>query len=147
MRLNQFLYLLETKTKLDKKQTSHTVQDLLNVITESILEKKGEEVISMDLTNLPDAMSTYFVICEGMATTQVRAIADNITYNAKYTLDERALHVEGLGTSEWVLIDFVDVVVHIFLRETRKVYMLEELWGDAAITTRYFEDGTQAIEQ
>ena len=101
----------------------------------------------MDLTNLPDAMCTYFVICEAAATPQVRAIADNITYNAKKELGEWALHIEGLSSAEWVLIDFVDVVVHIFLGEKRTYYMLEELWGDAAITTRHLEEGTQLIER
>ncbi len=115
---------------------------LLSVVIDSILDKKGERVVSMNLTNLNDAMTDYFVICEANSPTQVRAIAEHVEEKAKETLQMRISHIEGMDTAEWVLVDYFDVMVHIFLHEKRDLFALEDLWADAATTTEYNEDGS-----
>jgi ribosome-associated protein len=95
------------------------------------LDKRAEDVIIIDLRKL-NAPTDYFVICSGAAGRQVKAITDNILEGTA----EKGLkpwHVEGYGASKWVLIDYVDVVVHVFHGETREFYSLETLWGDAPI--------------
>ena len=131
------------KANIQKKQEHDKSLELLQLIIESILDKKGSRVISLDLTNLDDAMADYFIICEGNSPPQVRAIADNIAYEIKKGLGEVPLHLEGMSNLEWVLIDYFNIVVHVFHKEKRGFYELEELWGDAAIATEHFPDGTQ----
>jgi len=131
------------KANIQKKQEHDKNLKLLQLIIKSILDKKGSRVISLDLTNLDDAMADYFIICEGNSPPQVRAIADNIAYEIKKGLGEVPLHLEGMGNLEWVLIDYFNIVVHVFHKEKRGLYELEELWGDAAIATEHFSDGTQ----
>jgi ribosome-associated protein len=104
---------------------------LLDNIIESIQNKKGENVISLDLRNLLDAPAKFFVICDAESTTQVKAIADHVAEEARVKMNERPWHIEGLLHAQWILIDFVDIVVHIFLKPLRAFYQLEELWSDA----------------
>jgi len=85
------------------------------------------------LRNISDAVSDFFVICDAQSTTQVRAIAMNVEEQARKQLNERPWHIEGMEHQEWILIDFVDVVVHIFLRPLRQFYQLEELWSDGVL--------------
>ena len=120
-------------------------EQLVDIVADSILDKKGEKVISMNISNLEDAIADSFIICEANSTRQAAAIANNIIEKTKELLDESPVYVEGTNTSEWVLLDYINVVVHVFWRPKRYVYQLEELWGDAAITTEYFPDGTQKI--
>ncbi len=115
---------------------------LLKVVIDSILEKKGDKVLSMDLSNLDDAMTDFFITCEGSSPPQVKAIADNITFNVKKELGQYPTHVEGRTTSDWVLVDYFNLVVHIFHKDARARYRLEDLWGDASVTTLYAEDGS-----
>jgi ribosome-associated protein len=124
-----------------RRRSASTAQ-LVSVIIDSILDKKGERVVSMNLSNLSDAMTDYFVICEANSPTQVRAIADHIEEKVQQSLQMRINHIEGIDTAEWVLVDYFDVMVHIFLREKRELFALEELWADAATTTEYNEDGS-----
>lgn len=124
-----------------RRRSASTAQ-LVSVIIDSILDKKGERVVSMNLSNLSDAMTDYFVICEANSPTQVRAIADHIEEKVQQALQMRINHIEGIDTAEWVLVDYFDVMVHIFLREKRELFALEELWADAATTTEYNEDGS-----
>ncbi len=116
----------QTKTK----PATLSVND---VIIESILEKKGEKITSIDFKKIPDTAARYFIICEADSTTQVRAIAHNVTAKTKETLNEIAWHTEGIAQSEWVLIDYVSTVVHIFLKSKREFYQLEDLWCDAIV--------------
>ena len=104
---------------------------ILRIIIQSIQEKKGENIISLDLRKIPEAVSDYFVICEATSTTQVRAIADFIEDNVKKQIGELPYKHEGHSVSQWVLIDYVNIVVHIMLPDTRKFYKLEEMWSDA----------------
>jgi len=130
------------ETKVIKNTTPTAIQELLRVIVDSILDKKGLNVISLDLTNLDESVADYLVICEGNSPPQVRAIADNVRHEAKKQLSERPTFKEGFSTLEWVLIDYINIMVHVFLKDKRQFYKLEELWADAAITTQYFADGT-----
>ena len=98
-----------------------------------IQEKKGNDIIRLDLRNIHSSVADYFVICTADSDVQVKAIADAIMEGSKKE-GERPWHKEGLTHKTWVLLDYVEVVVHIFLRETRSFYSLEKLWGDAEIT-------------
>ena len=103
-------------------------------IIQGIENVKGESIQKMDLRKIENTPFEFFVICSGNSNTQVSAIVNSIQKNVSKRLHEKPLHTEGLEMSEWVLIDYVDVVVHVFQREIREYYDLENLWGDAKIT-------------
>jgi ribosome-associated protein len=96
------------------------------------LDKKGENIVSLDLKKIPEAVSDFFIICQANNNNQLRAIADNIEKEVKEKCDEIPFKHEGRQAEQWILIDYVDVVVHIMLPEPRKFYRLEELWSDAS---------------
>ena len=100
-------------------------------IIKAIQEKKGENIISLDLRKIPEAVSAFFIICEGASTTQVKAIADSIEEEVRKNCDELPYKHEGRQTYQWVLIDYVNVVVHVMLPENRRFYKLEDMWSDA----------------
>ncbi len=100
---------------------------------EGIFEKKGLNVLKIDLRKLENRITDYFVICHATSTTQVSAICDSVEDVARNQAGERPLHVEGLDNCYWVLLDYGTVIVHIFLEEYRNFYSLESLWGDAVI--------------
>lgn len=107
---------------------------LFKTIIRAIQEKKGEQIISLDLRKIPEAVADYFVVCEAGSTTQVKAIADHIEHLVKEECGEAPYRHEGKNALQWVLVDYVNVVVHIFQPETRKFYRLEEMWNDAEAT-------------
>ena len=106
---------------------------IFKLILKAIQEKKGENIVSLDLRKIPEAVSDYFVIFEATSTTQVRAIADFVEETIKKELGEVPYRHEGFSASQWVLIDYVNIVVHIMLPDTRKFYKLEEMWSDAVL--------------
>jgi ribosome-associated protein len=106
---------------------------LLSNIIEGILEKKGREIVDLDLTKVHNAFCDHFIICHADSNTQVSAIADSIQKKVKENLNEKAGHREGIENSTWVLLDYHNVLVHIFQTDVRNYYRLEELWGDARI--------------
>ncbi len=108
-------------------------QDKLSLILEAIKEKKGKQIVSINLIKVHNSISDYFVICHAESTTQVNAIADAIQEKVKKESGEMAHHVEGKDNSQWVLIDYFDILVHIFLEEKRSFFNLEELWADGEI--------------
>lgn len=110
---------------MDSKKLAHKVAELS-------LEKKATDVIIMDLRGLT-SMTDYFVICSGDTNTQVKAISDHILSSLRAE-KARPLHNEGLSGHEWILMDFVDVMAHVFQPHKREFYALEKLWGDAKIT-------------
>lgn len=89
--------------------------------------------MSLDLRKIPEAVADFFIICEASSNTQVKAIADFISDEVRKNCLEAPFHHEGTQTAQWVLIDYVNVVVHIFLPEARKFYRLEEMWSDAPL--------------
>lgn len=107
---------------------------LVNTITKGIQEKKGQDIVIADLSHIEGAIANYFVICQGSSPTQVEAIAESVGEMCRKEMSEKPVGVNGLGNNQWVAIDFVDVLVHIFQPETRAFYNLEELWEDAKLT-------------
>ncbi len=110
-------------------------QLLIDKIVEAIQDTKGEDIKIFDLTGIENAVAETFIICSGNSNTQVSAIAGNVEKKVRNELKDRPWHVEGTENSLWVLMDYVQVVVHVFQKETRNYYEIEELWGDAKITT------------
>lgn len=106
---------------------------ILKVITKAIQDKKGENIISMDLRKIPEAVADFFMICEATSTTQVKAIADYIEVMVKENCGENPYHHEGHSAMQWIIVDYINVVVHIFQPETRKFYKLEDMWSDAVV--------------
>jgi ribosome-associated protein len=104
---------------------------ILKTIIQAIQEKKGEKIISLDLRKIHEAVSDFFIVCEAGSTTQVRAIADFVETEVKHKCGELPYKHEGKQVLQWVIIDYVNVVVHIMLPETRRFYKLEEMWSDA----------------
>lgn len=107
---------------------------LVETITKGIQEKKGSKIVVADLNGVDGAIANYFVICQGNSPTQIEAIAESIGETVRKELKEKPTHVVGLGLNQWVAIDFVDVMVHVFLPEMRTFYDLEHLWADAKFT-------------
>jgi ribosome-associated protein len=107
---------------------------IIKTIIAAIQEKKGENIISLDLRKINEAVADFFIVCEASSSIQVRAIADNVEHQVHEKCDEKPYHHEGFQQLQWVLVDYVNVVVHVMLTETRKFYQLEEMWSDAAAT-------------
>lgn len=106
---------------------------LAEAVIDGILEKKGKDIISLDLSNVKNSVCNFFVICHGTSRTHVEAIADSIEDQVRTKLKEKPWHREGIENAEWILLDYVDVVAHIFQEKTREFYHLEKLWADAEI--------------
>lgn len=124
------LELLATR----KKSTARLNRSskIIKTIIKAIQEKKGESIVSLDLRKIHEAVADFFIICHATNQPQIRAIADSIEESVKDKCGENPYHHEGKQSLQWVLIDYVNVVVHIMLPDTRKFYKLEELWSDAA---------------
>ncbi|MDD5821910.1 MAG: ribosome silencing factor [Prevotella sp.] len=108
--------------------------NLVKSITKGIQEKKGQHIVIADLRHIDGAIANYFVICQGNSPTQVEAIAESVGDICRKEAGEKPVNVNGLGNNQWVAIDYVDVLVHIFMPETREFYDLENLWEDAKLT-------------
>ncbi len=106
---------------------------LFKAIIEAIHDKKAENVVSLDLRKIPEAVADFFIICEANNPTQLKAIADNVEYYVKEKTGETVYKHEGKQGLQWILIDYVNIVVHVMLTETRKFYQLEEMWSDAPL--------------
>ena len=117
-----------------KKSTVRLTKNskLIKTIINAIQEKKGENIISLDLRKVNEAVADFFIVCEASNQPQVRAISDFVEQQIKEKCDEYPYHHEGKKNLQWVLIDYVNVVVHIMLPENRRFYRLEEMWSDAA---------------
>lgn len=107
------------------------VTDLNDLIIDSIQDIKGKNILKLDLRDLDDAPTDFFIICEGESVTQVRAISQNVNKRVKEELGTRPNHVEGSQNSQWILVDYFTTVVHVFYPESRAFYELEDLWSDA----------------
>ena len=107
---------------------------IFKTIIHSIQEKKGEKIVSLDLRKIPEAVADFFIICEATNNIQLKAIADFVEVDVKKKCGEPPYKHEGFKSEHWILIDYVNIVVHIMLPEPRKFYQLEELWSDAQIT-------------
>jgi ribosome-associated protein len=115
------------------KKRSDGAEVLLNSVIKGIFEKKGKDVLKFDLQGLENRITDYFVICHGSSVTHVDSICDSVEDVVRDETGEKPLHVEGLENCFWVLLDFGNVVVHIFLEQYRIFYSLESLWADATV--------------
>ncbi|MEE4115276.1 MAG: ribosome silencing factor [Marinilabiliaceae bacterium] len=112
-------------------ENSDETAQLLDAVAEGIFEKQGDNVVLMDMRQLNNPVCDYFVICHAQSTTQVDAIAESVMRKVKAETREKPLHKEGLDNCFWVLLDYSNLIVHIFVEEYRKLYNLEGLWADA----------------
>ena len=127
--MEQLSVLATRKKKSTVRLTKNS--KLIKTIINAIQEKKGENIISLDLRKVNEAVADFFIICEAGSQPQVRAISEHIEQEMKKKCDEYPYRHEGMKNLQWVLIDYVNVVVHVMLSETRKFYKLEEMWSDA----------------
>ncbi len=118
---------------MSKQKKNEDILALLDIIIKGIQEVKGENITILDLRELPHTISDYYVICDANSNTQVKAIARSVEKLVKDLLGQKPEHVEGKENSLWVLLDYIDIVVHVFYKETREKYRIEDLWGDADI--------------
>ncbi|MEM6842376.1 MAG: ribosome silencing factor [Bacteroidota bacterium] len=109
-------------------------KELSDIMVLGMQEKKAEDIVKLDLRKVKSAVADFFIICSGNSDTQLDAIADSIEKEAKERAGENPWHREGRENREWILLDYVTVVAHIFKRDRREFFALEELWGDAIIT-------------
>lgn len=116
-------------------QITWTTDALNDLIVDAIQDVKGKNIVKLDLRKLKERPTDFFIICQGDSIVQVRAIADRVRTKVRDLTGRRPGHLEGGNNSIWVLVDYFDVVVHIFYPETREFYDLETLWSDADITT------------
>jgi ribosome-associated protein len=126
------LSLLATRKKSSVARVTRNSK-LFKTIIQAIQQKKGESIVSLDLRKIPEAVSDFFIICQATSSTQVKAIADFVEHALREECNEVAFKQEGRQALQWVLIDYVNVVVHIMQPETRKFYRLEEMWSDASV--------------
>jgi ribosome-associated protein len=103
-------------------------------VIKAIQEKKGEKIVALDLRKIPEAVADFFVICEASSTIQIKAIADFVEEEVKKHCGELPYRHEGYTALQWVLIDYVNIVVHVMLPAMRRFYKLEEMWHDAPLT-------------
>ncbi len=106
-------------------------EQLVQAVVEGIQEKKGKNITILDLREVDGSICDFFVICDGDSNTQVDAIGDSVEDYVRKTLNDKPYHIEGKQNAEWILVDYVNVVVHVFQRPVREFYNLEGLWADA----------------
>lgn len=116
-----------------KKELSES-QILVDVVIKGLQEKKAENIVTIDLRSLENAVCDFFVICTGTSSTHVGALSKAAEEEVRKTLGEKPWHAEGFGNAEWILLDYVNIVVHIFQDEARNFYNIEGLWADAVVT-------------
>ena len=126
--------MAKTAAAKPRKKKTNPQDELVRVIVEAMQDKKAKGPVVMDFSPIPGAAFDRFVICHGTSRTQVEAIADNVDRQVRKLLSIHPWHQEGFENAEWILIDYGDVVVHVFQDSRRIFYNLEQLWADAVIT-------------
>jgi len=116
-----------------RKRNADTSEFLSELIIKGIQDKKGKDITSMNLKKIEHAVTDYFIVCHGTSNTQVQAIAESIEDEVRKAVGLKPWHREGVQNAEWILLDYVDVVVHVFQENTRSFYQIESLWADAEI--------------
>ena len=127
--MEQVTALTNRKKKTAGRLTKNS--KILKTIIRAIRDKKAEKIISLDLRKIQEAVADFFIICEAGNPQQVRAIAENVEHQVKLNCDENPYKHEGFQKMNWVLIDYVNVVVHVMHTEAREFYRLEDMWSDA----------------
>jgi ribosome-associated protein len=118
---------------MEKVKVEDKLAQLTETIVEAMQDKKARDIVSLDLRNLDNRVVDKFIICSGDTDRQVDAIAQAVEEYVRKELKEKPWHREGYENKEWILLDYVNVVVHIFVQEKREFYAIEELWGDAEV--------------
>jgi len=116
-------------------KTNSSTDQLITFILKGIEEVKGKDISILDLRDIENTVCDYFIICNGTSNTQVNAIVNSIQKTVSREIKDKPWHVEGTDNAEWVLMDYVNVVVHVFQNHIREYYDIEGLWGDAKLTT------------
>ena len=119
---------------MSKQTKDNDSKILCDTIVEGMQETKAQNIVILDLREITTAVCDYFVICSGESTTQVDGISSTVMRHTRQELSEKPWSIEGKNTSEWILMDYVSVVAHVFYKETREFYDLEDLWADAVRT-------------
>jgi ribosome-associated protein len=119
---------------MTKKIQEEESKILCDTIVEGMQENKAKDIVVLDLREIDSAVCDFFVICSGDSSTQVDGISSSVVRYTRKELSEKPWRTEGKNNSEWVLIDYVSVVAHVFYKETREFYDLEDLWADAKRT-------------
>jgi ribosome-associated protein len=117
-----------------KKRKGVNSETLSEVIVKGMQEKKATDIVVIDLRKIKNAVADFFIVCSGNSDKQIDAISDSVDEEVYKTLKENPWHIEGKNNKEWMLLDYADVVAHIFRKDRRAHYALEKLWGDADIT-------------
>jgi len=110
-----------------------STKELLEVITSALLERKGQNIVLLDVSELT-TLTEYFVVCHGTSDTQIKALADNVMEKAKEELGEKVWKREGFEGRTWIILDFVNIVVHVMSEKKRDFYGIERMWNDAVLT-------------
>lgn len=126
---------------MSKQNELLSSEKLSEVVVKGMQEMKAEDIVLMDLRSVKNAVADFFVICSGNSDTHIDAIAESVDHEVNKTDGQNPWHREGYNNKVWVLLDYVDVVVHVFKHENREFYALESLWGDAKITS--YDEVTQ----
>jgi ribosome-associated protein len=116
----------------DKK--GNTTEELVKTLIEGLQENKAVDIVKIDLRNIDSSVCKYFLICHGTSSAHVNGIAASAVDYVREKINEKMWRLEGQQNSEWILLDYADVVVHIFQKEKREFYRLESLWADATVT-------------
>ena len=119
---------------MPKAKKSSESEILCQTIVEGMQENKAKDIVILDLRHLKSAVCDFFVICSGDSNTHVDGISNAVTRYSRKTLQEKPWHIEGKNNSEWILLDYINVVGHIFYKDARSFFQLEELWADAIRT-------------
>ncbi len=119
---------------MPKRKTDTDSRRLCDAIVEGMQENKAKDIVVLDLRKISNSVCDFFVICSGESSTQVDGISTSVTRHTRKELSEKPWHIEGKTNSEWILLDYINVVAHIFYKDARSFYELEDLWSDAERT-------------
>lgn len=119
------------------RKATNSPAHISELIIHGMQEKKGNEIVRLDLRNIHSSVADYFVVCHAESSTQVKAIASSVEEEVNKAFNQSPWRAEGLSHGEWIILDYIDVVVHIFKTEKRQFYGIEELWGDAEM--KYYQ--------
>lgn len=116
-----------------KQKKKYSSEPLLEAVVNGLANKKGHDIVVMDFTAFNSAVCNYFVICHGTSNIQTQALAEEVEAHVFRTLGQKVSQREGVQNAEWILLDYFDVIVHVFQEEKRSFYKLEQLWADAPL--------------
>lgn len=117
-----------------KQKTKTSSEMLADIIIKGMQEKKAIDIVKLNLSGIPNSITDFFIICHGSSRSQAEAIAESVEFEVKKAIGEHVWHKEGYENAEWILLDYFDVVVHVFQPESRQFFQLEKLWADAERT-------------